>query len=172
MLILKINDNEAYIELKVDGFEDIVEEYSLSDRIVLKEEFINAILNRVAYMPLDYPFVLQIYNKSFTSSEKILVRKLIKNYFTLSKIDKEIELKKVRRKVLFFLIFAIIGFALAFFTKIEILKHFKELATFIASFSVWECSELILFGEDDLKEDIIKYSHLSKIRVVFNKEDS
>ena len=169
---LKINDNEAYIEMKVDGFEDIIEDYSLQDRIVLKKEFIDAILNRVAYMPLDYPFVLQIYNKSFTSSEKILVRKLIKNHFTLAKIDKEMELKKLRRKIRFFLMFGVIGFIFVILTYREVFKYFKEIATFVASFSIWECSELILFGEDDLKEEIIKYKHLSKIRVVFNKEDS
>ena len=74
---LKINDNEAYIEMKIDGFDDIKDDYCLTDGIVLKQDFIDAIVKRTNYIPLDYPLVLQIYNKTFTSSEKILVRKLI-----------------------------------------------------------------------------------------------
>ena len=173
---LKINDNEAYIEMKVNGFDDIKDDYCLTDGIVLKQEFIDAILLRTNYIPLDYPLVLQIYNNTFTSSEKILVRKLIKNYFTLAKIDKDMELKKLRRKIFFFLSFAFVGLILFILTTIGELKTFQELisfiASFITSFSIWECSELIVFGEDDLKEQIIKYKHLSKIRVVFNKDNS
>ncbi len=169
---LRINDNEAYVEMKVDGFEDIVEEYSVSDRILLKPEFIDAIKRRTAYIPLDYPFVLQIFNKSFTSSEKIIVRKLIKNHFTLAKIDMEMELKKLRRKIIFFLIFGIIGFIFVILTYNEMFAFIQGIASFIASFSIWECSELIFLEEDDLKEEIIKYNHLSKIRVVFNKDNS
>jgi hypothetical protein len=173
---LKINDNEAYIEMKIDGFDDIKDDYCLTDGIVLKQEFTDAILKRTNYIPLDYPLVLQIYNKTFTSSEKILVRKLIKNHFTLEMIDKEIELKKLRLKIYFFLSFAILGFLLYLLTYIGFVKTLQELislvASFITSFSIWEISELIVFEEDEVKEEIIKYKHLSKIRIVFNKDNS
>ncbi len=173
---LKINDNEAYIEMKIDGFDDIKDDYCLTDGIVLKQDFIDAIVKRTNYIPLDYPLVLQIYNKTFTSSEKILVRKLIKNHFTLEMIDKEIELKKLRLKIYFFLSFAILGFLLYVLTYIGFVKTLQELislvASFITSFSIWEISELIVFEEDEVKEEIIKYKHLSKIRIVFNKDNS
>ncbi len=173
---LKINDNEAYIEMKIDGFDDIKDDYCLTDGIVLKQDFIDAIVKRTNYIPLDYPLVLQIYNKTFTSSEKILVRKLIKNHFTLEMIDKEIELKKLRLKIYFFLSFAVLGFLLFLLTYIGFVKTLQELisfvASFITSFSIWEISELIVFGEDEIKEEIIKYKHLSKIRIVFNKDNS
>jgi hypothetical protein len=173
---LKINDNEAYIEMKIDGFDDIKDDYCLTDGIVLKQDFIDAIVKRTNYIPLDYPLVLQIYNKTFTSSEKILVRKLIKNHFTLEMIDKEIELKKLRLKIYFFLSFAVLGFLLYLLTYIGFVKTLQELislvASFITSFSIWEISELIVFEEDEVKEEIIKYKHLSKIRIVFNKDNS
>ena len=173
---LKINDNEAYIEMKIDGFDDIKDDYCLTDGIVLKQDFIDAIVKRTNYIPLDYPLVLQIYNKTFTSSEKILVRKLIKNHFTLEMIDREIELKKLRLKIYFFLSFAVLGFLLFLLTYIGFVKTLQELisfvASFITSFSIWEISELIVFGEDEIKEEIIKYKHLSKIRIVFNKDNS
>jgi hypothetical protein len=172
---LKINDNEAYIELDINGFDDIKDSYCLPDQIYLKQEFIDAILRRTNFIPLDYPLVLQIHNNTFTSSEKILVRKLIKNYFALAKVDKEMELKKIRRKVYIFLLFGIIGFIfilLSYKSLIPFSDIISVIASFITSFSIWECSELLIFEEDDLKEQIIKYNHLSRIRVVFNKEDS
>ena len=173
---LKINDNEAYIEMRINGFDDIKDDYCLTDGIVLKQDFIDAIVKRTNYIPLDYPLVLQIYNKTFTSSEKILVRKLIKNHFTLEMIDREIELKKLRLKIYFFLSFAVLGFLLFLLTYIGFVKTLQELisfvASFITSFSIWEISELIVFGEDEIKEEIIKYKHLSKIRIVFNKDNS
>ena len=172
---LRINDNEAYIELDINGFDDIKDSYCLPDQIFLKQEFIDAILRRTNFIPLDYPLVLQIHNNTFTSNEKILVRKLIKNYFTLAKIEKEMELKKIRRKILFFLSFGLVGLIfvlLSYKNLIPFSDIISLVASFITSFSIWECSELFVFEEDDLKEQIIKYTHLSRIRVVFNKEDS
>ena len=37
---LKINDNEAYILIKVKNYESIISDYSLEDHPVLKNEFI------------------------------------------------------------------------------------------------------------------------------------
>ena len=85
------------------------------------------------------------------------------------------ELKKIRRKVYIFLLFGIIGFIfilLSYKSLIPFSDIISVIASFITSFSIWECSELLIFEEDDLKEQIIKYNHLSRIRVVFNKEDS
>ena len=91
-------------------------------------------------------------------------------------IDREIELKKIRLKIYFFLSFAVLGFLLFLLTYIGFVKTLQELisfvASFITSFSIWEISELIVFGEDEIKEEIIKYKHLSKIRIVFNKDNS
>ncbi len=169
---LKINDNEAYIELNVKDMNSIVSEFSTTDRIVLKKDFYDAIEQKVAYMPLDYPFVLEIHNKNFTAEEKIIVRKLIKNHFNLITISKEMELKAIKRKSSFFLACGIIGFIFLFLSYyFDIMSYLKEIISFIASFSIWEFAELLIFEQDNLKEEIILNKQLSKIRVVYNKDN-
>lgn len=169
---LKINDNEAYIELNVKDMNSIVSEYSTRDRIVLKKDFYDAIEHRVSYIPLDYPLVLEIHNKNFTAEEKILVRKLIKNHFKLITISKEMELKAIKRKSTFFLMSGLLGFGLlAIVYNFNIVPYINELISFIASFSIWEFAELVMFEQDTLKEEIIMNKQLSKIRVVYNKDN-
>lgn len=169
---LKINDNEAYIELNVNDMSSIVSEFSTKDRIILKKEFYDIIEQKVAYMPLEYPFVLEIHNKNFSAEEKIVVRKLIKNHFSLITISKEMELKAIKRKSTFFLLCGVIGFILLFLSyNFEIMSYLKEIISFIASFSIWEFAELLIFEQDNLKEEIILNKQLSKIRVVYNKDN-
>ena len=45
-----------------------------------------------------------------------------------------------------------------------------EILNILTWVGIWECINLVMFDEDNLKEEIIKYKHLSKIRVVYNKE--
>ncbi len=171
---LKIDDDEAYIELKVNDLESITNKFSISGNISLTQEFYDAIEKKNAFIPLDFPLVLEIHSSNFNAEEKILVRKLIKNHFTLVCIEKEMELKSIKRKSRFFLACGIIGFILLFFLSnfyFGFFSYLKEILSFISSFSLWEFSELLLFEQDDLKEEIIKYKHLSKVRVVYNKDN-
>ncbi len=168
---LKINDNEAYISLKVEKYEKIISEYSLEDSPVLKPEFLEVIERRASVIPLDYPMVLEIHNKTFSSSEKIIVRKLIKNHFSLLAINKELELKRLKQKTVYLLLAGLITFIVSMLVySIEMLVPFFEILNFISWYSIWEGGELIIFEQDDLKEQIIKYRHLSKIRVVYDTE--
>lgn len=172
---LKINDNEAYIELNVRNLNNIVNEFTIPERLSLKKEFYETIEQKVSYIPLDYPLVLEIHNHNFSAEEKILVRKLIKNHYSLITISKEMKLKEIKRKSYFFLTFGLIGFALLFILNLlnsNLLTSIQEIISFIASFSIWEFSELVIFEQDNLKEEIILNKHLSNIRVVYNKDNS
>lgn len=169
---LKLNDDEAYIDLKLDDFKSIISTYSLSVNPILKEDFLSFIENYASYIPLDYPLVLEIHSKKIGAEDRILLRKLIKNHFSLMKINKEVELKALRRKSFFFLVMGVICFViLALAISYNILGFMKEILSFIASFSIWEFGELYLFEQDNLKEQVLKYSHLAKIRIVYNKDD-
>ncbi len=169
---LKINDDEAYIDIQISDFKSIKSDYSLDVSPILKREFLEYIESCASYIPLEYPIVLEIHSNKLSSSEKILIRKLIKNHFALTRINKEMELKALKRKSYFFLLIGLIGFIilaiLHYCGKLELLI---ECISFIASFSVWEFGELVLFEQDDLKEEIIKYNYLSKVRIVYNKDN-
>ncbi len=168
---LKINDNEAYIEIKVKDYNSIISDYSLEESPVLKPEFIEVIERRASIIPLDYPLVLEIYNATFSSEEKIIVRKLIKNHFTFLAINKEAELKRLKQKTKYLLLTGIAMLIVSLLIKnIEMLVPVFEILNIITWLGIWESGSLMLFDEDNLKEELIKYKHLSKIRVVYNKE--
>jgi hypothetical protein len=54
--------------------------------------------------------------------------------------------------------------------NIKIMGLIFEILNILTWLGVWECGNLVLFDGDNLNEEIIKYKHLSKIRVVYNKE--
>ena len=168
---LKVNDNEAYIEIKVNDYKSIISAYSLEDNPVLKQEFIEVIERRASIIPLDYPLVLEIHNNTFSSEEKIIVRKLIKNHFTFISINKEAELKRLKQKSGYLLLTGMIMLIMSLLIEnIEVMGLIFEILNILTWLGVWECGSLVLFDGDNLKEEIIKYKHLSKVRVVYNKE--
>ncbi len=170
---LKINDNEAYITLKIDKYENVISNYSLEDHPVLKKEFTDVIESRASIIPLDYPIVLEIHNKTFTSEQKIIIRKLIKNHFTFIAIDKESELKRLKHKSKFLMLAGIITFIMSMLVyNIDFMVPFFEILNLITWYGVWECGSLIIFDQDGINEEIIKYKHLSQVRIVYNKDNS
>lgn len=165
---LKINDNEAYIDLKIKDFKSIKDEFSVDPKTVIRQELYDYIERKASFIPLDYPLVLEIHCSNLTSEEKILIRRIIKNHFSLETITKEMELKAIKRKSRFFLICGIIGFAILDLAYIlDVFPYINEVISFIASFSIWEFAELLIFEQDDLNEDYIQKKHLSKIRIVY-----
>ena len=85
-------NDEAYIVLKVKDMESVLSDFSSKERPTLKAEFYELIETKASIIPLDLPLVLEIQNDNFTSSDKILIRKLIKNYFELKKVSKDLDI--------------------------------------------------------------------------------
>ncbi len=165
---LKICDDEAYIYLKVKDLDSIISEYSFSDNYILEQDFLDTIEKCASLIPLEYPLVLEIENNTFTSEEKIRIRKLIRDHFSLQTITKEEELKADHRESRIFLVFGVICFIISWgIYNVEKLSFLNEIMLFLASFSVWESFSNIIFDEDDLKEEIEQYKSLSKIRVIY-----
>ena len=120
---------------------------------------------------MDLPLVLEIQNNNFTSNEKILIRKLIKNYFDLKRVEKEVEENSLSRKARFLLTSGILCICvIPFIWNNSKVSFFTEVLSVLASFSVWEFGGLMLFDYDKIKEEIIKYNHLAKVRIIYDKE--
>lgn len=167
---INISDNEAYITVQINDINEIISPFSIPGHEIIKEEFINLISKKASYIPVDYPLVLEIYTKSLTSEEKILIRKLFKIYYSLETINTEEELKTIKRKSRFFLFVGIIcAILFILMVKLNVVTSLLEIISFITSFSIWEFAELVIFEQDDLREKIIKNKHLAKIRIIYNK---
>lgn len=168
---INTKNDEAYIVLKVDSIKSVLSEFSPKERPTLSIDFVETIERKASYVPLDTPLVLEIQNDNFTSSEKILIRKLIKNYFNLKKVTVEVKEDSLSRKARFLLTVGILCVCvIPILGTVEKVSFVKEILSVLASFSVWEFGGLMLFDYDELKEELIKYNHLSKIRIIYDKE--
>jgi hypothetical protein len=88
-----------------------------------------------------------------------------------SSSEQEAELKRLKQKGFFLLLAGILTFIISMLVyNIESLIPFFEILNFISWYSIWEFGELVIFEQDDLKEEIIKYAHQSKLRVVYDKD--
>ncbi len=164
-------NDEAYIVVKVKDIDSILSEYSSDERPTLNLEFLDLIERKASFIPLDLPLVLEIQNNNFTSNEKILIRKLIKNYFDLKRVEKEVEENSLSRKARFLLTSGILCICvIPFIWNNSKVSFFTEVLSVLASFSVWEFGGLMLFDYDKIKEEIIKYNHLAKVRIIYDKE--
>ena len=169
---IKTKNDEAYIVLKVKDMNSILSEFSSNDRPTLKTEFYDLIETKASIIPLDLPLVLEIQNDNFSSSDKILIRKLIKNYFDLKKVTKEIEENALSRKARLLLTVGILCICISYVLwNVSNLTFVNEIISVLSSFSVWEFGALMLFEYDAIKEEIIKYNHLSRIRIIYDKEN-
>ncbi len=168
---INTKNNEAYIVVKVKDMDSILSEYSSDDRPTLKAEFLELIERKASFIPLDLPLVLEIQNNNFTSNEKILIRKLIKNYFDLKRVETEVEENSLSRKARFLLTSGILCLCvIPFIWNNDKISFFTEVLSVLASFSIWEFGGLMMFDYDKIKETIIKYNHLAKVRIIYDKE--
>ena len=164
-------NDEAYIFLKVKNMESILSDYSADERPTLNNDFYDLIETKASVIPLDLPLVLEIKNDNFTSSDKILIRKLIKNHFELKRVAKEVEEDTLIRKARFLLTTGILCICISFVMwNMSSLTFANEIVSVLASFSIWEFGSLMLFDYDEMKEEIVKYNHLSKIRIIYDKD--
>ena len=164
-------NDEAYIYLKIKDMDSIISGYSADERPTLNSDFYDLIETKASVIPLDLPLVLAIKNDNFTSSDKILIRKLIKNHFELKRVAKEVEEDTLRRKARFLLITGILCICISYVLwNMSSLTFINEIISVLASFSIWEFGSLMLFDYDELKEEVVKYNHLSKIRIIYDKD--
>lgn len=170
---LSINNNEAYINAKIDSIGDVISHFSIKKYEILTNDFASFLIEKASYISLEYPLVLQIVSGSFSSEDKVTLRDIVKKHFSLASINKETELKAVKRKSYFFLSAGIILFFLSIlFNYITFSSSLHDILVCLFSFSIWQYAELTLFEQDTLKEEILKYKHLSNIRIVFYEENN
>ena len=168
---IKTKNDEAYIVLRVKDMSSILSEYSSEERPTLNLDFYELIETKASIIPLDLPLVLQIQNDNLSSSDKILIRKLVKSYFELKRVAKQIEADALSRKARLLLTTGVLCICISFVLwNISNLTFINEMISVLSSFSVWEFGALMLFEYDSIKEEVIKYNHLSKIRVIYDKE--
>lgn len=170
---LDLRDNDVIISLKADSVYDILSEYSVKDNLGLNPAFIHFLNNQIDYIPIEYDITLNIQTINLTKREKEMIAESIHKYFKLKEINIASELEANKAKSKSFTIIGVIAFIILF--ALELLMEnevvFSEILSFIASFTVWEGIELILFEQDDIKETHAKYKNMANSKIVFDKDN-
>ena len=121
-----------------------------------------------SYIPDEYPLVLEICNHHFSDLDKEIIKKVIRNHYGIMLINKNEELKANKRKgnylILFGLLSLIIYGCLAYTNKLMVIK---EIFSLIFCFSIWEATDIVIFNNDQIKEEICNLQNLSEIRIIF-----
>lgn len=170
---LDLRDNDVIISLKADSVYDILSEYSVKDNLGLNPAFIDFLSNQIDYIPIEYDITLNIQTINLTRREKEMIAESIHKYYKLKEINITSELEANKAKSKAFTIVGVIAFVILF--TLELLMEnevvFSEILSFIASFTVWEGIELILFEQDDIKETHAKYKNMANSKIVFDKDN-
>ena len=163
-----IKDGDAYISMKVYTIDDIISKYSVENDEVLNYEFMRYLETNASYIPDDYSLVLEICNHHFNDEDKKIIQKVIRNHYGISLINKKEELKGYQRKgrLLFILglISLLIYAVLAYTNHLIILS---EIFSLVFCFAMWEATEITIFDNDSIKEEIVELQNLSEIRIIF-----
>ena len=156
---LDLRDNDVIISLKADSVYDILSEYSVKDNLGLNPAFIHFLSNQIDYIPIEYDITLNIQTINLTKREKEMIAESIHKYYKLKEINITSELEANKAKSKAFTIVGVIAFVILFILELLMESEvvFSEILSFIASFTVWEGIELILFEQDDIKETHAKY---------------
>lgn len=166
-----VEDGKAYVSVKVDSIDDIISEYSIKDYEWLNSDFVSYIEENAYYIPVHYPIVIEIFGYEFTESEKIMITKVIKDYFGLKLGERIIELKMNKRKAITLLLFGlvtlVISFVLSSFNQISMLF---ELVLIIAWFSIWEFVDYGWLEGQQMKKDKLEAGQLASVEVKFSSK--
>ncbi len=163
-----IENGDAYISMKVYTIDDIISKYSTKNDEVLNYEFMRYLETNASYIPDEYSLVLEICNHHFSEEEKEIIQKVIRNHYSISLINKKEELKTYQRKGFYLLMTGLVSlliYAILAYTNHLIIL--SEIFSLIFCFAMWEATDITIFDNDSIKEEIVELQNLSEIRIIF-----
>ena len=163
-----IENGDAYISMKVYTIDDIISKYSIKNDEVLNYEFMRYLETNASYIPDEYSLVLEICNHHFSDEEKEIIQKVIRNHYSISLINKKEELKTYQRKGFYLLLSGLVSLLIyAILAYTESLIILSEIFSLIFCFAMWEATDITIFDNDSIKEEIVELQNLSEIRIIF-----
>ena len=165
-----IENNTAYISIKVKDYHDIISKYSIDNYEWLNGHFAEYIEETSYYIPIEYEVTLDI-NGKFTDEEKERIIKTIKLYYGIKLEDACNQLRENKRKnlllftasVLFMFIFLILTLYINNF-------RFLEPISIILWFIIWEYLNNSFIEKRRLKEKRLEIAQLTNMQVKFNED--
>lgn len=148
-----LTDNgDANIYMKLQNKEELFDERTIGNQKDLNSEVYEFLDSKSAMLPSDIQVNFYILGLNLTRDEKELVRHLIKEHYAIELFKTQKEHKRFENKI-YKLLFLGMVFAI-FYAIIELNFNsviFSEILIFLASFTIWEALDFIIYDLNDIK---------------------
>lgn len=163
-----IENGLAFISCKVKNYHDIIDRYSVEDYEWLDESFARYIESNAAYIPTEYPIVIEIIGGHFGEEQKETIEETILDYYGLSLGDKQIEMNRNLRKIVIIAIISVLVACLEWFLDVNNYNTIlQESIMILVWFFVEDLVELIL-ERIDLQEEKTDAAQLASVAIRFS----
>lgn len=163
-----MDQNSAYMTVKVNDYNDIVSKYSVDNYEWINTEFADHLELMAYYIPVEEPIVIEITGKKFTDEEKKVIEKVIKTYFGLKLGDRMLSLNSNRDKYMILLIYGVLSFIMFYVLYMNnVIETILEIVIFGFWFIMWEFANLAFLQRNNLKVEKLEAGQLSSATVVF-----
>lgn len=163
-----MDQNSAYMTVKVSDYSDIVSKYSVENYEWINKEFADHLELMAYYIPVEEPIVIEITGKKFTDEQKRIIEKVIKTYFGLKLGDKMLLLNDNRYRCIILLGFGVISFIVFYLLFMaNIMGTILEVGSLVFWFIMWSFADLAFLQRNNLKIDKLEAGQLSSAKVTF-----
>jgi hypothetical protein len=163
-----MDQNNAYMTVKVNDYSDIVSKYSVENYEWINKEFADHLELMAYYIPVEEPIVIEITGKKFTDEQKRIIEKVIKTYFGLKLGDTMLLLNANRNKYTILLIFGVLSFVMFYLLFMaNIIATILEIGSLVFWFIMWSFADLAFLQRNNLKIDKLEAGQLSSAKVTF-----
>ena len=168
-----LEDGLAIISCNVNGYNDIIDRYSVEGYEWLNDSFARFLESNAFYIPFEYPIVLEICGTKFNRKQREVITETIHDYYELKLGDKQMELNDNTRRIITFMVIA--GLFTLLFTFVQGWQQDSFVVQFILImlwFFIWGLSDMVVTDRSELKEDKMAIAQLASTVVRFREEFS
>ena len=165
-----LENNMAYISIRVNNYYDIINKYSIDNYEWLNGHFAQYIEESAYYIPAEYNITLDI-NGKFTEEEKEKIVKTIRTYYGIKVSDADNNLKENKRNNIILLVTSVL-FMFIFLILTLYINNFRflEPISIILWFVIWEYLNNSFIKKRKLKVERSEIAQISNMDIKFNED--
>ena len=168
-----LSDNgDANIYIKINSKEELFDSKTIGNQKDLNSDIYEFLDSKASILSSDVQINLYILGLNLTEEEKEEVRNLIKEHYAIEIYKKQKEHRRIEIKVFRLLLIGII-FTIFYALTLKYSNYdlFNEILLFIASFSIWEAFDFILYDLIDIKREREFITQKLLIDIYFSKDE-
>ena len=165
-------NGDANIYIKLNSKEELFDSRTVDNQKDLNNSIYEFIDSKSSILSSDIQINFYVLGLSLSNEERAEVKNLLKEHYAIEFYKKQKEHKRVELKVFRLLLIGVIFTILYALTlKYSNYDLFNEILLFIASFSIWEAFDFILYDLIDIKREREFITQKLLIDIYFSKDE-